>query len=84
MVIRYTASTGISQFRLRARDGLNTIFPITFTDAKTFTGTTTGGIAQSGWLNWNAGNITPYELALQASTTGNFTIENVYLLVRAQ
>ena len=84
LVIRYTASTGISQFRLRARDGLNTIFPITFTDAKTFTGTTTGGIAQSGWLNWNAGNITPYELALQASTTGNFTIENVYLLVRAQ
>jgi hypothetical protein len=84
LVIRYTSSTGTSQFRLRARDAVNTVFPITYTDAKTFTATSTGGVAQSGWVNWNAGNTTPYDLVLQATTTGNLTIENVYVLVRAQ
>jgi hypothetical protein len=84
LVIRYTSNSGTTEFRLRVRDGSTTSFPISYTDSKTFNTTSTGGVAESDWQNWNAGNSNPYELALQATTTGNFTIENVYLLVRAQ
>ena len=84
LVIRYTAASGTSEFRLRAREAGGTTFPITYGNPKTITATNTGGVAESDWEVWNAGNTTPYELALQARTTGNLTIENVYLLVRAQ
>ncbi|MQP25665.1 hypothetical protein GFJ94_11385 [Flavobacterium sp. LMO8] len=87
LMIRYTAVSGTvsdNEFRVVADSGSSTNI-VTESDTWTNTTTTTGGVYESEWKNWNGG-VNTYELFVNSRNTGggSMTIANIYLMVRTQ
>ena len=85
LVVRLSAMTGNVEFRLRAKDGTSTSYPISFNTTQTYTTTATGGVVETVWKNWAAGTA-PYEIRLQAQTENgeSISVTNAYIMIKSQ